>query len=127
MSRRRNAQKVLQTAASVLRAVGQVALLSVDCLFLAFDVVAVNLKKTGLFKEDCRGGIGNEGRCRPCRKYTNLWLFRLICRDVRFPSEIPLPGCAARDGVRIYFLRSVGGALLILALLCGALVVMALV
>ena len=121
-----NVRKFLRIFAVVMSWIGQVALLGVDFVFLAYDLVAVNLKKTGLFEQDCRGGIGNEGRCRPCRKYTNRWLFRVVCRDVRFPREVPAPGCAAPHGVRIYFIRSLGGVLLILILCCVALVGLAL-
>ncbi len=127
MSAPRKMRKVFRAIGGLLRVIVQLALLSVDLLFLLYDLVMVNFLKTGILRGDCRGRTAHDGHCRPARKYTNRWLFHLVCADVHFPRQTPMPICKARRKLKIHFLRGLCGLLLILAVLCAALVGMALI
>jgi len=92
-------------------------------VFLPFDLLVVNLKKTGIFGLDCRGERASEegGPCQPAYKYTHRVLFRLVCRDLAKAQQSPFPQCMATERTRIYFARGVCTALAIAAVAIGGL------
>ncbi len=97
-----------RAAAPLARFLARVILLPVDLLFLAFDVLFVNLKKTRLFANDCRGPYGLPGGpCPPVQKYTNRFLFRLVCRDVCASAEGGPLMCGAARSARVYVARGI--------------------
>lgn len=99
---------------------GRLLVLPVDLLFVVIDVIFVNLKKTGIFGEDCRGTFGGGScPCGPARKYINHVLFKLVCRDVRFAREEVLPTCTVEERPRIYFIRGGLSLAVIAALALG--------
>jgi tetratricopeptide (TPR) repeat protein len=102
------------------RVLAHLLLLPVDVLFLAFDLFAVNLRKTRLFKNDCRGKDSyHGGRCPPSRKYTNRFLFRCVCREA---ARSPHGGfaCRARERVRISYVRCLAAGVTLAALVLAA-------
>lgn len=67
----------------------------IDCFFLAYDIVAVNLRKFGLFGGDCRN---IQGRCGAPLKYTNRWMFRLfVCPRAVFKKHSSQYSCGTPD------------------------------
>ena len=109
------------------RFVGPALLLPIDCTFCLYDVLVVNLRKTGWFEYDCRGPIAGDGPCHPCLKYTNRWLFRLVCRDVEASADDGPPRCSTGEQVHIHAARSLLGAAMMLVVFVGSLVGVALV
>ena len=104
-----------------LRLLAHVILLPVDLLFLAFDALLVNLRKTGLFANDCRGPFGSPGSpCPPVQKYTNRFLFRFVCRDVSASPEGGPLLCGAGQSTRIHAVRGVVVLLLVGVIAAGA-------
>jgi len=101
-------------------------LLPIDCLFCLYDVLVVNLRKTGRFRHDCRGPIGGDGPCAPCMKYTNRWLFRLVCGDLQPSDDAGPPHCGAGEDVRVQPIRGFFAAAIMLFLFGGSLVGIAL-
>jgi len=102
------------------RWLAHVLMLPVDAAFLLFDLFWVNLKKTPLFEEDCRGMYPEGGGpCGPAEKYTNRFLFRVVCRDLALSDVEARPICRAGDRLRIYFIRGLFAGLLVTALVVG--------
>jgi tetratricopeptide (TPR) repeat protein len=99
------------------RIVGMALVLPVDCAFLMWDVFAVNLQKSRFFDQDCRGPLGGtDSLCPAATKYTNTWLFRLVCPETRKVDGIPFPACDAGGELRPYPLRA---AITVVCLLIG--------
>ncbi len=91
-----------------------VLMLPVDVVFLVFDVFWVNLRKTGWLSTDCQGRDSFQGGvCPPARKYTNRFLFRLVCPEIERTPDTGASGCLAHDGVRLHLVR---GSLLVAVL-----------
>ncbi|KPK58199.1 MAG: hypothetical protein AMK73_09435, partial [Planctomycetes bacterium SM23_32] len=102
------------------RWLAHLVMLPVDVAFLFFDVLVVNLKKTRLFVNDCRGKdsyIG--GVCPPARKYTNRFLFRLVCPEMGSGPHGVGAVCRAGEGVRFHLIRGACVALVIGAVTFG--------
>lgn len=97
------------TMGALTSLLGHFVVFPIDALFFCCDSFLVPLRKTGVFEHDCRGPFrgGREGPCGPAAKYTNKWLFRLVCRDACRQEEAPWPVCGARRGIRLYLLRIV--------------------
>jgi len=115
---------VRSVLSAVTRGLAHVVMLPVEVLvFLPFDLLVVNLKKTGIFGLDCRGERAWEegGPCQPAYKYTHRVLFQLVCRDLAKAQQSPFPQCMATEHTRIYFARSVCTALAIAAVAIGGL------
>jgi len=99
---------------------GRVLMLPVDIAFMLSDLFLVNLKKTRLFEEDCRGLYGGGGSpCWPAEKYTNRRLFNLVCRDVNLSDRRGAPMCVAGERARIYFVRGMLAGLLVVGIASG--------
>lgn len=104
---------------------GRFVVLPIDCLFFLYDSFAVNLRKTGIFGSDCRAGLPDaaEGPCRPASKYTNKWLFRLVCPDAHRREEAPGPACGVTGAVRLYLLRGLLGLTGLAVAMVGGIIV----
>ncbi len=128
MRRRHRLSRILAVVKWVWRVVripflvlARLLVLPLDLAFLLFDLFFVNAKKTRLFEHDCRGVFGRGSRtCGPVRKYINGFLFKLICRDVRFSERHPVPICAAGEQTKIYFARGAFTFVLLCAIGAGA-------
>ncbi len=95
-------------------------LLPVDLLFLAFDLLSVNLRKTRLVKNDCRGKDSyHGGPCPPSRKYTNRFLFRLVCREAARGAHGGF-SCRAGERVRISYVRCFAAGVTLALLVAAA-------
>lgn len=112
---------IMRTLRGLARVLGFALLFPIDCLLCLYDVIAVNLQKTGWFKYDCREPGEGDEVCRHCMKYTNRWLFRLICRDIELPDGSRTPLCGAREEVHIHAVRGFFAAVTMLALFVGSL------
>ena len=101
---------------------GRFMLLPIDLAFLVYDFFAVNFSKTKLTKKSCRKKMlpGSEPYCRPCRKYTNRGLFRLICPDVYWAPHTARPLCGAGKKRSMHLLPGALTALVILGMASGA-------
>ena len=124
--------RMLSAMRSVGRSIGflltRLLLLPVDIFFLAYDLFSVNLQKSRLTGKDCRGRFADaeRGPCPPCWKYTNGFLFRLVCSDMACGQADDEPHCEAGKHVRIYPLRN-SFAAAGLAAMIGACVVVGMV
>ena len=108
-----------------LRPLGTLAahlmMLPFDLVFLVYDFLFTNLRKTKLSRRSCRyrQTPSGEAYCRPSLKYTNRFLFRLICKDVTVGTRVPI--CTAKGKrLKIYFVRGAIGSALVVAVLVGA-------
>lgn len=115
-------RRLRRPVAAVARLIGHAVILPVDLAFVIFDLLYVNAKKTNVFRHDCRGPFGRRGGgpCPPCRKYTNRWVFRMVCADTFREPGTPDVICKAGVTTTLYWLR--GGA----TLLCAAALAVAL-
>lgn len=94
--------------------VGHILVFPIDCLFLLYDILAVNWRKLGLFGADCRD---MRGSCGSAAKYTNKWMFRLfVCPKVRRHEDSAHFSCGA-PGRRTQPIRGLLGLLFLAALL----------
>jgi len=92
-----------------------IVLLPVDLLFLVFDAFWVNLRKTGLLGRDCRGRDSFPGGvCPPARKYTNKFLFKLICPEMGLSRGTGRTVCRAGERARIRLVRAASALMLVL-------------
>jgi hypothetical protein len=106
-----------QQAARIAVFLGRLAMLPIDCLFCLYDALAVNLRKTGLFEEQC----GERGFCGPAAKYTNKWIFHLvICPHHRKASEEAPLQCTVNGTDRPRLLRLLLALVVAMILLAGA-------
>jgi tetratricopeptide (TPR) repeat protein len=88
------------------RLLAHLIMLPFDLAFLFFDVFVVNLKKTGWFASDCRGKDSYVGGvCPPARKYTNRFLFRLVCPEMGCGPRGVGSVCRAGEGPRFHLIR----------------------
>ncbi len=104
---------VARLLAPPVRLVLHVVMLPVDLVFLVLDAFWLNVRKTGWFGTDCRGRDSFPGGiCPPARKYTNKFLFRLVCPDMGRSRREPRPLCRAGEKPAV---RLVRGLLVVLA------------
>jgi tetratricopeptide (TPR) repeat protein len=108
--------------AGMVGVLGRIFLLPVDVMFCLFDIFWVNLQKTRLFSEDCRGWRGDAGPCGPASKYTNRWLFRLVCPLMEYSDEEPHPACTAEGNPPAHLFRGLAVILAFLLTAMGAFV-----
>jgi len=89
-----------------LRLLLHIVMLPVDLVFLFVDAFSVNIRKTGLFHLDCRGRDSYAGGiCPPARKYTNKYLFKLICPEMGRSRAERRTVCRAGERPAIRFVR----------------------
>lgn len=83
--------------------------------FVVYDVFAVNLRKTRLTEEGCRGKHKRKGcPCPAAQKYRNLVLFqRFVCRDCH-DSRKQGTRCRAEQGPKLQPFRGALAVLLVL-------------
>jgi tetratricopeptide (TPR) repeat protein len=92
--------------------VARTLIFPIDCLFCFYDIFAVNLMKTGVFDKRC----SRNAACKPIRKYTNKWLFRLlVCPRVESESRI----CTAGETKHTRPVRAIIGLTAFLILIGG--------
>ena len=104
-TRRRKIDRIVGGALeTAFKTAGRILVLPVDFAFFLYDIWAVNLKKAGLFRYDCQGKTGHH--CPVAEKYTNKWLFHLLCRDVRSSSKAQKELCTAGSHKKIYTFRA---------------------
>ncbi len=89
-----------------VRLVVHVVMLPVDLVFLVLDAFWLNVRKTGWFGTDCRGRDSFPGGpCPPARKYTNKFLFRLVCPEMARSRREPRPVCRAGEKPAVRLVR----------------------
>jgi len=118
----RRVRRAFRLVKPLAAAVAHVVMLPFDLVFLVFDFVAVNALKTKLFRRWRRRRRrtlpSGEVLCRPCAKYTNRFLFRMICKDVSLAARQPI--CTAKGKrPKKYLLRGATASIIVLAGLAG--------
>jgi len=116
----RRVRRAFRLAKPLAAVMAHVVMLPFDLLFLVFDFVVVNVLKTRIFRRSCRHWRLPSGEvfCRPCAKYTNRFLFRMVCKDVSLAARQPI--CTAK-GKRLkkYLLSGATASVFVLAGLAG--------
>lgn len=102
----------------LLKLGGRLLVLPVDCLFFLFDLLVVNLRKANVLPGDCRCPFG----CVAAEKYTNKFLFRLVCGDFRYDPGRDECECEAEDTAALHALRGVAGLLLLGTVIAAVLI-----
>lgn len=120
----RRARRLLAPVGRVLvvpaRWLAHVIMFPIDVAFLFFDLFFVNLKKTRIFSHDCRGRHSFRGGvCPPSRKYTNRFLFRLLCPEMGRGLE-GRGICRADEKVKVHLMRGAALAIAIVVIVGGA-------